>query len=438
MMMRPLATLLLAGCMAVVLALLPGTTFAHPGDDTVIAAGQRALNGLLVNEELCGPNGYQIEGTDLCTHDADPPPSDEELEHAELALDNESASIDTICTLDGTSGKRVQVLYVRPSDQPDRYATKLSQIRTIAANLSQMVDASARLTGGRRLVHYLTTREPICAIDVQHVEIPADADDTFSATIKALKALGYDSPDRKYLLFMESNVYCGIATTVNDDRPGDENYSNHRPGYARVDQNCWNEVAAAHELMHTLGAVQHAAPNSTGGWHCTDQYDVMCYSDAPYYPAVSTICADGRYGDLLDCNSDDYFHTHPPAGSYLATHWNVANSQFLYNLDRIGKHSIALTVTLTTTPNEYLVKVNINGDEQYAALFTQVDFYEGDHLLASQTGGGFEMLWQPAAPGEYRIRAQTHVVTGSLVMQELRVKVSEEKRAVYLPMIRLN
>ena len=331
----PLSGLLLIGLIAILCALAPRQVYAHQGEETIVAAGTQFLEGLTLAEDECGPGGYLIEGTDLCSHGSDIPPTDEELEEAKLALDNVGEPVTTVCIGDGTSGKRVQVLYVRASDQADRYETSLSMIRTVADNVGFFFDTSAHLTGGNRLLYYVTT--PDCELDVQPVEIAPEGDDSLTATVQALSALGYNSTDRKYLIFMEASVYCGIATVVRDTQPGADNISNHRAGYARIDRNCWNEIAATHELVHTMGGIQHDAPNASGGWHCTDEKDIMCYSDAPYYPSMRVVCSNVSYGQLLDCNNDDYFNTNPPEDSYLATHWNVANSQFLINFDNLAR-----------------------------------------------------------------------------------------------------
>ena len=82
--------------------------------------------------------------------------------------------------------------------------------------------------------------------------------------------------------------------------------------------------------MHNLGGVQGSAPHASGGFHCTDEYDRMCYSDSPLYPTMASVCVPSQSNDrLLDCNHDDYFHTNPTPGSYLASHWNSAASQYL-------------------------------------------------------------------------------------------------------------
>jgi hypothetical protein len=85
---------------------------------------------------------------------------------------------------------------------------------------------------------------------------------------------------------------------------------------------------AAHELGHNLGAVNNSAPNSSNAGHCVDEYDVMCYRDADG-TRLRTVCPDRAHDQRLDCEHDDYYHTDPSPGSYLATHWNVADSQFL-------------------------------------------------------------------------------------------------------------
>ena len=166
---------------------------------------------------------------------------------------------------------------------------------------------------------------------------------TFAAMADALVARGYGPANRKYLIAAEMGNYCGLGETYPDDRPQAINYNNgNAPAmFASVSAmgGCWVDTVAAHELLHTLGAVQATAPNATDYGHCTDEWDVMCYRDGPstvelYYPCPKA------HENLIDCNHDDYFSTNPPVGNYLRTHWNTATSAFL---DPGGKPSVPFT-----------------------------------------------------------------------------------------------
>ena len=90
-------------------------------------------------------------------------------------------------------------------------------------------------------------------------------------------------------------------------------------------------MVAAHEVMHNLGGVQLSAPNTSGGFHCIDEYDVMCYPDAGSgLPRMRFDCNQAsRNATRFDCGHNDYFHTNPAPGSYLANYWNPANNRFL-------------------------------------------------------------------------------------------------------------
>jgi hypothetical protein len=82
--------------------------------------------------------------------------------------------------------------------------------------------------------------------------------------------------------------------------------------------------------MHNLGGVQNSAPNASGWFHCIDEYDIMCYRDSSTTPSMRVDCTEPIFNiTRFDCGHNDYFHTNPAPGSYLAKFWNAANNRFL-------------------------------------------------------------------------------------------------------------
>ena len=277
---------------------------------------------------------FRTVQTNLCTHgpDAAPPGIDVDAPPPARA----AAAVPGIeCEGDGVSGLRTLVVYARASDQPDRYGASVDKIRGWAAAADGVYQDSAAETGGTRRIRFVHDAE--CAMKVANIVLPAAADDSFDAMVAALRSAGYDRSDRKYLVFADATVYCGIASLAGDDRPYATNASNRGPSYARVDRACWGGATAAHEHQHNLGGVQDSSPHASGGGHCTDEWDVMCYSDEPLHPTMQILCPDPlRDGTRFDCRHDDYFSTNPPAGSYLDTHWNAADNAFLSSGGPVG------------------------------------------------------------------------------------------------------
>jgi hypothetical protein len=383
-----------------------------------------AQEGFYLDETLCGPGGYRIQGTDLCSHGADAAPPGLDAEWPVAPLPGLVQASAVICEEDGRSGKRVEVLYLREEGKPDRYDEYVESIRQWASDMDEIFAVSARLTGGHRRVRFVTDAD--CRLAVPHVVVPPGATDTFRATISALFALGYTNPDRKYVAFVDARVYCGIATITNDSTPTPDNRSNHQTSYARVDNGCWSGSVAAHELVHNLGGVQPDAPNASGGWHCVDEFDLMCYSDEPFYPAMNYLCAIG-YASLLDCNHDDYFHTNPPAGSYLATHWNVANSAFLIVGDPERNHPPVIDQLLHNVDGPLVapatLTVTVAASDVDGAI-SAVEFHEGANLLYRATTRPYTFVWQELISGTYTMTiAVQDDMGGSTVSDPLTIVV---------------
>ena len=293
-----------------------------------------------------------------CTHGPDEPPTGVNIKNSVAPLPDSrlagtAATAGIVCDGDGVTGQRVQVLYARPSGVTSRYTAYLSSIQTWVTQMDDMFDQSAQQTGGIARVRFVTN--PDCSINVPNVTLNVANNASFTTANNALAQLGYNRTDRKYLIFMDANVYCGIGGLWNDDSAASTNLSNGGRMYARVDNGCWFPEVAGHELMHNLGGVQDSAPHTTNGisgstgGHCYDEFDIMCYSDAGGgLPVMQIICPQAN--DLrFDCNHDDYFHSNPSPGSYLATHWNTYNNVFLMHAV-IATATPGPTQTPTNTP----------------------------------------------------------------------------------------
>src|SRR6266536_1393170 len=233
-----------------------------------------------------------------------------------------------VCDGDGTSGKRIQLIYVRGSGDADRYPQYASKFQGFPDTIDSYVLSSAQATGGTRHLRYVHNGS--CRPVVDNIVVTDAQMATVDTIAAALTDRGYHSSDRNYLFWYE-RPGCGLAFGGSgDDRAGDDNPYNDGKHFAALGTSCWTWHAAGPELLHTLGAVQPGAPHATKYWHCWDDQDIMCYDDGgiPSDPGgLVNVC--GGDENQIDCNHDDYFNTDPAAGSYLATHWNVARNKFL-------------------------------------------------------------------------------------------------------------
>lgn len=273
----------------------------------------------------CGPavEVHTAAGIE-CVHGDDP-------EFHTAATEVSAAGISRLaipCRGDGRSGNRIALYYAYVAGHANRITAVRGAIRAAIEEANDVVFRSAQQTGGKRWLRVLT--DASCRPIVRVLRLSPTAARSFGATITAATAAGLNSAHRKYVLFVDANDLCGIATLRYDAQPSRMNVNNIGPSWARVDRGCWAGLATAHEIFHTLGAVQTEAPHFDGTGHCTDDRDLMCYQNVGGKRVVIR-CTAGADDGRLDCGKDDYFNTAPRAGTYLARHWNTAMSSFLYN-----------------------------------------------------------------------------------------------------------
>lgn len=287
------------------------------------------------------PTSKDPNGNPVCLHiDAGPEGVDltDRVKHvdAELAKSTPTAAADpnapglsnvvpisVPCTGTGTDSYRVQMIYAYTATSTNRLSSLRPSFTAIAQRVNAMFYNSGVASGGVRSIRFLTDAN--CNLSIAAVPISTTNINDFYTVVNQLKARGYASTTRKYLVEVDGGTPCGAGIVYGDTKATQDNANNAGAMYAMVWKPCWN-LAEGHELMHTMGAVQSGAPYSTNRGHCYDENDSMCYNDGGH--AVVQVCTEGYKENRYDCGFNTYFRASGATG-WLSTHWNTANNRFL-------------------------------------------------------------------------------------------------------------
>jgi hypothetical protein len=396
----------------------------------------------------CGPGLIPVGTTGRCTHGPDPEPPGIARDLAvgqptARAVRQETAGI--ACEGDGQSGYRVQVIYAYDTSKSSNYNQVVGNIRIAAAGADNLMRQSSSAAGQE--MHFLFVHDAQCTIDVKPVGFSTAAMQNFGSMITAMdRTSGQNRKDRIYLIFADTTSagYCGIGTMVHDDSDSPANENNSGPGYSRVDRNCWAPQTAVHEMMHNLGGVQNSAPYSSGGGHCIDEWDVMCYSDTPNRPTMQYRCPDrAAFQNQIDCNYDNYFNPNPAPGSYLDTHWNTADSVFLQsgpgNCPAAAQGclgALALSTSQSSVKSSKRVKLSasISNTTSRNSTITLRSCrgssctWDAGQTVATLSGTAPSTEWKATGKGRVTFVAQITTGSGVVTSNPVTVKVKKPRK----------
>lgn len=239
---------------------------------------------------------------------------------------------------DDTGLDQIRVLYVVPSDSPDRMRDTNGQICNSARAWATWFDAHSD--------SYLRLDTQSDRIDIGFVRLTktdaqmrgTDPNNASVATGTAfvrerieleLTAMGLIAPNKLYAVYYEgSSVYAcggGAYPPAIKARVGAMYLGGVPPG---VSPSCgetrpWGQPSLVpnyidygmlHELVHSMGFVPQGAPNQHTFGHVFDATSSEPSRDLMYSPRTSTDPAwniDAVGGLLLDINNDDYYMTSP-------------------------------------------------------------------------------------------------------------------------------
>lgn len=301
------------------------------------------------------------------------------------------------------------VIYARAHDDADRFATMESEVRNLVHDANGLLYHDATAAGSPRDYKVHCTGG---VVTVENEVLPTSmASAGFSTIVGDLRAKGYDDPRVKYWVWYDDTGACSCGGTghiYNDDVLRENNLNNGRTDTVSMYAVTFGYLSPrimAHENGHNMGAVQNSSPNASGGYHCNDGHDVMCYSDGGSTSAYDdTVCATSEY----DCNKDDYFHPKPPGG-YLLAQWNLGNpiNRFLHIS---GDNTAPYMVMVACTPDPADLGASVSctvqgGDADSKGVHYTLDWGDGSSTVRIPGAGTL-------IPGKTATASHTYSTTG--------------------------
>ncbi len=278
------------------------------------------------------PGGWLLrlrDGTRILTHGPDEIPADS---RGSIVMPSPVAPR----CVDPATQPHAYALYARPIDRPDRYAEVAPQIREMVAKANALLGLESQALGPR--AEYKFRCQDGAIVVASALLATPSAATTYYSIAQELHDQGFTDPLAKYWVWHDGSatdqVIAGQASIEDDDRlvPDNANMAGATYAITYTQFGDWGASVMMHEAGHNLGAVQLSAPHTSGGWHCNDGKDVMCYGDGGSESAYTEdACADRFY---WDCGHDDYFHPSPAPDNFLASHWNLGspfNKYFSFN-----------------------------------------------------------------------------------------------------------
>ena len=231
----------------------------------------------------------------------------------------------------GVAGNPVHWVYAIPSDGADRFVSYASLMQGDAESIDAWWRGQDPLRTPRNdLAPFPCGMQldlTLFRLSQPSAEL-ASVDARFSAITNSLMVSGFASRHAKYLVYYDGPAEPDICGQGGSNSTG--------LGFAVVYvQACpgvpWN-TTAAHELLHTLGAVSNSAPHSCpepdDGHVCDNQHDMM-------FPFGDETPITGL---ALDSGRDDYY-------GHAGTWPDTQDSPWLVQLDR----QVALALTISGT-----------------------------------------------------------------------------------------